>query len=274
MPDLIHGNTQLGATKQDLIAALVQKELAAKANLLPTIMDVSSFAVKGAKSISFPKLGSFTPINRASGAAGDAAVLTATVDKLDLDFNAYIAWIVDSTDEVQSTVAWQAELAKRAASAHGRYVDAQIIAELEAEGAATTTAGAISRNIILEMRETLLAAHAELDELTLVVGTDSESNLLKIDEFTRAEVYGSAVIPVGVLGKVYGVPVRVNNQIAAASFYMYAKSGCAVGFQKAPQMSAQGANEYGTGAERHALDQLFGVKALQGADLIVKDNNA
>lgn len=273
MADLIHGNTQLGATKQDLIAALVQKELAAKANLLPTVLDVSSFAVKGAKSISFPKMGSFTPINRASGAAGDAAVLTATVDQLDLDFNAYIAWIVDSSDEVQSTVAWQMELAKRAASGHGRYVDTQIIAALEAEGTATTTAGAISRDIFLEMRQTLLTANAELDELSFVCGPGSETALLKIDEFTRAEVYGSAVIPAGVLGKLYGIPVLVNNQIGANTFYMYAKSGLAVGFQKAPQMSVQGANEYGSNAERHAMDQLFGVKGMQGAALIVKDNN-
>jgi hypothetical protein len=272
MADSIHGNTELGATKQDLIASLVQKELAAKANLLPTVMDVSRYAVKGAKSISFPKFDSFTPINRTSGAAGDAAVLTSTVDKLDLDQNAYVAWIVDSFDEIQSTVEVQAELAMRAASGHGRYVDAQIVAELESEGAAAT-AGAISRDIFLEMRETLLLANAELDELEFVCGPDSESILLKVDEFSRAEVYGSSVIPAGVLGRLYGVPVRINNQVAANSFYMYAKSGIAIGFQKAPQMSIQGANEYGSGAERHALDQLFGVKAMQGSALIVKDGN-
>jgi len=270
MADLIHG---VGPTKQDLIAALVQKELAAKANLLPTVLDVSRFAVKGAQSISFPKLTSFTPINRTLGAAGDAAVLTSTVDQLDLDQNAYVAWIVDSSDEVQSTIEWQSELAMRAASGHGRFVDTQIIAELEAEGSATTTVGAISRDIFLEMRESLISANAELDELYFVCGPDSETALLKIDEFTRAEVYGSSVIPAGVLGKLYGVPVRINNQIGADTFYMYAKSGLAVGFQKAPAMSQQGANEYGSNAERHAMDQLFGVKAMQGSALIVKDNN-
>lgn len=269
MADLIHG---VGPTKQDLIAALVQKELAAKANLLPTVTDVSRFAVKGAQSIKFPKLTSFTPINRAFGAAGDAAVLTATNDQLDLDLNAYVAWIVDSSDEVQSTIEWQSELAMRAASGHGRYVDTQLIAELEAEGAAATI-GAISRDIFLEMRETLLAANAELDELHFVCGPDSETKLLKIDEFTRAEVYGSSIIPAGVLGKLYGVPVRVNNQVAANSFYMYAQSGICIGFQKSPSMSSQGANEYGVNAERHAMDQLFGVKALQGSALIVKDGN-
>jgi len=272
MPDLIHGNTQIGATKQDLIAALVQKELAAAANLLPYVTDVSRFAVKGAKSISFPMLSSFTPINRATGAAGDAAVLTSTVDKLDLDVNAYIAWIVDSSDEIQSTIEWQTELSMRAASAHGRYVDAQVIAELEAEGTAVT-AGAISRDIILEMRENLLLANADKNALILVVGPESETDLLKVDEFTKADIYGQAVIPNGVIGRVYGVPVLVNNQLGATAFYMFDKAGIAVGFQKGASMSVQGANQYGSGAERHALDQLFGVKALQNSALIFKDGN-
>lgn len=272
MADLIHGNTQLGATKQELIAALVQRELAAKANLLPTVTDVSQYAVKGAKSISFPRFGSFTPVNRTSGAAGDSAVLVSAADKLDLNVNAYIAWIVDSSDEIQSTVAVQAELAMRAASAHGRYVDTQIIATLEAGGVALT-AGAISRDIILEGREELLTANAELDEMSLVIGPASESLLLKIDEFTRADVYGSSNIPAGVIGRVYGIPVLINNQLGAGTFYMYAKSGVAVGFQKAPSMSVQGANEYGSGAERHAMDQLFGVKAMQNTLLIRKDGN-
>jgi hypothetical protein len=272
MPDLITGNTQLVATKQDLIAAVVQKELAAAANLLPYVTDVSRFAVKGAKSISFPRFGSFTPINRASGIAGDAVTLVASTDKLDLDINAYIAWIIDSTDLVQSTVEVQMEFAMRAASGHGRYVDAQLLGELEAEGTAVT-AGAISKDIILEMRENLLKAHADMNQLVLTVGPESETALLKIDEFTKAEVYGQAVIPSGIIGRVYGVPVLINTQITDDKFYMWEKSGIAVGFQKSPSYSEQGANEFGSGAVRAALDQLFGVKAMQDKALIFKHGN-
>ena len=45
----VTGNTQLGATKQELIAALVQKELKFQAKLVGTVTDVSPFAVKGSK---------------------------------------------------------------------------------------------------------------------------------------------------------------------------------------------------------------------------------
>ena len=283
MADLIHGNTQLSATKQDLIAAAVQKELAFNAMLAPLMTDVSQFAVKGAKSISFPKLGSFTASNRASGAQGDASVLVSTADKLDLDYNAYLAWIVDSSDEVQSTLNWQLELALRAAAAHGRYFDPQAIAKLEAHGnVGTASTGAITRDIILDMREELLSRHADKNALALVVGVDSEKAMLKIDEFTRAEVYGSSVIPNGMIGKVYGVPVYIHTGVGAQTYYMFEKSGIAYGFQKAPAISEQGANEFGTGAKRVAMDQLFGIKGMQlgvngvGATesaLIVKDNN-
>ena len=73
MADVITGNTQVGPTKQDLVAAIVQKELAFQAKLVPTISNWSALAVKGAKSINIPRAASFTVTNRASGAAGDAA---------------------------------------------------------------------------------------------------------------------------------------------------------------------------------------------------------
>ena len=63
---------------------------------------------------------------------------------------------------------------------------------------------------------------------------------------------------------------------------MAEKSGLAIGFQAAPNMSSQPANEFGTTAVREAMDQLFGLVGLQlgekavGATLsalVIKDNN-
>ena len=120
MADAITGNTQLGATKNDYIIEIVQKELKFKAKMAPWFRDVSSFATKGRKTIEFPKLESFTVANRTEGSAGDASTLVATTDSMSLDFNAYVAWIIDSMSEVQSNIDSQIEYAKRAASAHAR----------------------------------------------------------------------------------------------------------------------------------------------------------
>ncbi len=282
MADAIIGNTQLGATKQDIIAAIVQKELKFQAKLLPSILDVSAFAVKGSKSISFPKFTSFTAVDRASGVAGDATALTSTVDQLSLDVNAYVAWLVDAMDEVQSTVQVQALLAQRAASALGRFVDEKIIAELESVGTATTTAGDITRDIVLDMREALLSKFADPGLMSLAISVDQEKEMLKIAEFTRADIYGSSNVPSGMIGRVYGVPVMIHNGLGAQTFYMYEKSGLCIGFQSGPNMSQQPANEYGANSMRVAMDQLYGVKGLQIAQagaaagksaLVVKDNN-
>lgn len=263
MADLITGNTQLAPTKADIIAAVVQKELQFSAKLLPYVSDVSMWAVKGAKTVNVPKLNSFTVTNRTSGSPGDASQLTATTDQIALSFNAYVAWIIDSMDEIQTSIEAQMEFAKRAASAHGRYVDEQIIACLEADAYLDVGAAPITRDLFLDMREALLVKNADISQVVLVTGVDSEKALLKIDEFTKADYYGGGVIPSGLLGKLYGVPVVVHNGVAAGKAYMFEKSGIGVAFQKAPAMSQQPANQYGTSALRVAMDQLFGIDSLQ-----------
>ncbi len=264
MPDVITGNTEIGATKQDLIAALVQKELKASSILINFVNDVSSFAIKGSKSISFPKLGSLTAADRASGVAGDAQTAAATADKLDLNLTPYVAYIVDPNDEIQSTLNWEMEMAKLAASAHSRYVDAAIVTALKLHGIEVSAPGDITRDLILEMREGLNKNFAPKGSRYLVVAPDQETAMLKIDEFTQAQIYGmNGNIASGEIGRVYGIPVIVHDALADGEFFMFAKEGLNIGFQKGAQMSSQPANEYGVGAMRTAVDQLLGVKGSQ-----------
>lgn len=280
MADAIHG---VGASKQDLLASLVQKELQFQAKLTPYFWDLSQFAVPGAQSISFPKMTSFSVVDRASATAGDATVLTHTYDKLDLEWNAYIAWIIDSSDEIQSSIAWKIELAKRASSSMARYVDTKILDKIEAEAKITTTAGALTRDIFLEMREYLVTNHANLADVAFFCGPDTDTAMLKLSQFTEAQVYGfNGNVASGVVGQAYGVKVVVHPGIGANTYYMGEKYGLGYGFQKAPGMSTQPANEFGSAAERTAMDQLFGVKGLQiqqgtapagKSALLVKDNN-
>jgi hypothetical protein len=283
MADAIHGSTQLAATKADLVAALVQRELKFQSKLLPFVTDVSQFAVKGAKTISFPRLASFTAVDRASGTAGDATTILSSADQLALDKAAYVAYIVDSQDGIQSVLNYELECAKRAATAHSRYVDEQLIATMESEGEATATVSAlITRDVILEMREKFVKQGGMLDACALIVSPEQETAMLKIAEFTQQQIYGSSAVPSGVIGSVYGMPVVMHRGLTSAQYFLSGKDGVAIGFQQSPMMSEQGANEYGAGAKRVAIDQLFGVKALQIAvegaaagksALIIKDGN-
>jgi hypothetical protein len=270
--------------KQDLIASAVQRELEFAAKLLPTIENVSNFASPGAKTISFPKLSSFTVNSRAFGAADSEQTLADTLDTIALDKNKIVQWIIDSKDDAQTTISAQVEYAKRAASAHGRDMDNEILSVLEAAGRAQASAvGVITRDIILDMQETLHDAEANEDQMVLVLGNDSYKEMLKISEFTEHQIYGpNNAISGGQVGTIYGMPVVRRSGIAAATYYMYEKTGLALGVQVSPQMDSQKAVQYGSGSMRHVMDVLYGVDALQlglkgagGAEsaLIVKDAN-
>jgi len=262
MADVITGNTQLAATKQDVISALVARELKQKAILVPTLTDVSAFAVAGMKSISFPKTGSLTVENRASGASGNAQTLSFTNDTLSLDTNAYISWIVDNVDQYQANVNVQAEFVKRAASAHARNLDDTILTQLDTYSGYQQAAG-IDKSKILNARKWLLKNQAQVSDMVLVVNPDDEALLLDIAEFVRADAYGSSNIGSGVLGKIYGIPVMVHTKATLAKSFLYSKEAIAFGLQLAPKYDEQKAIQYGTGSMLAAIDQHYGFKALR-----------
>jgi hypothetical protein len=239
------GNTQMLATKQDLIAQVAQKELKAAAIFSQYFTDVSNFAVKGSKSISFPKLSSFT------------------VGNLDLNINAYLKWIVDPSDEIQSTLDWELETVSRAAAAHGRYLDAQIRSVVLAEAAECAAAGSIDRDKVLEMREYLKKNEANMDQVALFVAANQLTALLKIEEFSKADVYGSPVTQTGLLGRVFGVPVVETNALNDGEYFMAERGAIAFGFQRAPAYGEQDSIDTGVGCKLRAMDALYGVKALQ-----------
>lgn len=258
----VTGNTQLGATKQDLIAALVQKELKFQAKLMGTVSDVSTFAVKGSKSISFPLATSFTVENRSSATAGTIQDLTFAKETLNFDYRAYIGWTIDSVDEYQANVDVQAEYVKRASTAHARNLDSQILAILDASSGYQQAAG-IDKTKILNARKWLLKNQANIADCTIVVNPDDEALLLAIPEFVTAYAYGAAIIPNGVVGKLFGMNVIVHQSPTLAKSFIFDKAAVAFGLQKAPQYDEQKDIRYGSGSMLAVIDQLFGFKALQ-----------
>ena len=268
MADVIAGNTELGATKQDLIAALVQRELQFKAKLLPYFTDVSAYCIPGSKSVSFPKLTSFTVVDRAEAAAGDATALTATVDQLTLDNNAYIAYIIDSMTKKQSNIAAEMEYAKAAAAAHARYVDSAIITVMGSGAYNFQNVGAdvdVTYANLQDMQYRYLSNDGLIEQGAWFCSVSQNKALVGLTEFKDVSAFGEMVIRDGYVKQILGMPVVIHNGLAAKQLFLCAKESIAYGFQSAPAMDEQPANEYGVGATRVAIDQLFGVKALQTA---------
>mgnify|MGYP003487843266 FL=1 len=273
MADAYMGNTELGATKAVLISALVQRELAFNSILKNTITDVSNFAVPGVKQISFPKLTSFSVANRSEGVLGETTALTASVDTMSLDFNAYVSWGIDAFTAKQTTVDGQMAAINLAAAAQARYVDTQIITKLAAVAASFINSGSdvdVTYANLLTMRKALLKADAILGNCVIIASPAQEAVLMGLSEFKDAAAYGAnAVVPNGVIGKILGMPVYVHNGLADKQLFMYEKSGVAIGFQKQAEYGEQSFLELGVGAKKCAIDQYFGLVgqqlALKGA---------
>jgi len=267
MANAYMGNTELGTTKAVLISNMVQKELAFAAMLRGTITDVSKYAVKGAKQISFPKLTSFSVANRAEGVLGETTAVTASVDTMSLDYNAYVSWAIDGFTAKQITIDGQVESIKRAAAAMGRYVDEQIIVKLAAVAASFQNVGAdvnVTYANLLDMRKKILQADGNLADCSIIASPAQEAVLMSLAEFKDASAYGAnAIVPNGVSGKILGIPVYVHNGLADKQLFMFEKSGLACGFQKEAEYGTQPFIELGVGAEKSAIDQYFGLVGLQ-----------
>lgn len=263
----VTGDTQLVDTKNDLIIEFVQKELAAKSKLLGSgsITDYSGRVGKGMRSIEVPKTGSFVPMDRASAAAGVNQDLQFATDTISLDKRKHIQWIIDSNDEIESTVSVELEYAKRAISGHARAFDIDGFASMEAY-ASQTILGApadVSRDNILGMREELLVQNAEESEMSYWCAVDQYHNLLKVPEFSEVRLYGDQIIKSGMVGTLYGQPVYMSNLIPSGQIYAIEKNGLGFAFQRRPAMAERKAPEYGTSAVLKVLDQKYGFGGLE-----------
>jgi hypothetical protein len=258
-------------TKNDLIVAAVQKNLIESAVIASLVRDVSGFAGKGTKSIAIPKLTNFAVQNRAFGNTGNATALVDSTDIINLNFNAYVAYLYDSRDNYQSTIEYQIEAALRASRAHAKYVDQQVIAGLVAAAEHEVTESNV-KDDILEMRELLLNDGAEISQMALCISPEKEKEILSVADFVRADFYGSANVRTGQIGQLYGVPVVISRLLSASStkMMMFDRDGFGLAFQGGVEMSEQMANEFGANSKRVAIDQVFGVGGLQlgeqGAD--------
>jgi hypothetical protein len=258
------GSTHTADTKQTLINAMAQKELKGAAVLAGYFTDVSQFAKKGVKSISFPKLGSFTAGDRASGAQGTNSDISDAVDTLDLNIRAHLQWLVDCNDEIQSTLNWDLECVSRAASAHGRKLEGHFTAIVDSDAAVTTANAAISKAQILEMRLYLKKNMADMKKVRLFVSPDDFSLMLAIDEFVKNDINGeSLALASGVIGRVYGVPVVECDLLASGEYFMAEEGAIVYGFQRGVKVKEQEDITYGTDSKIKVMDGLYGLKAVQ-----------
>lgn len=278
MADQIIDSTEVNVTRMDYIVETVQRELAAQAKVAPLVMNVSEFALPGRRSISFPKLGSLSVQKLSEGQAGDAQALTATEDQLELDQLASVQFILKKQSELQSQLRFEESMISRAASAHSREVDKDILEAMAAGAAAgndvTYNAGTVEANI-LDSVKALDEANAPEEGRFLVFRPAQKKLILQIANLVQAERYGSN-IPVmkGEVGMAYGLRFVMSN-IATTNFVdgvmlAFHNEALALGYQMNPMIDEEKDIRWGAGSRRFAVDQLYGYKVMQSGNLISK----
>jgi hypothetical protein len=239
-------------------------------------MDVSQYAIKGAKSISFPYLSErFVVQKRTSGQPGTKQKHVYAEDKLDLNQNAYISWIIENFDNLQSSIDVEMKAIEDAATSHGEDFDAFLLKLLVDNASATNNvsfSSALTKENLTAMIQKLDEANVPESERSLIIRPRGKKQVMDIADFLNADKLGSdRIVSKGQIGEVFGVPVIMSNNWPSASTteaVMAHREGALYGFQSAPALGDAPDLDYGVGSRQFAMDQLYGGKSMQSGIFI------
>jgi len=256
----------IAPSKNDIVLNIIQKELEGKSVFFPLVQDVSRFAKKGQKTISFLKRSSVTAINKDCNASNPTQDFALTTDQLALDQKPYVSFTISDCDELESVVNLEAEAAKAAASAIQRYVDDAILNALIAGAGLTSAALTMTRDGVLEMLKYVDCNFA--DDIVIVAScVQKYDGLLKEASFTEQQVYGAPVIKDGSMASLYGYPLVFSKRLPTDQALVFDKNALAIGFQRGVKFRKQACNDVGADAWNYTWDAKFGVKILQENEL-------
>jgi N4-gp56 family major capsid protein len=276
MPDVITGDVATDVLKKTLVASIVQRELIASSVLAASVRDVTEFAEDGADEIDFPRHGSFTVTKKVSGTAVEAAALTYAADKLQLNQQAVVQWLIEKKAQKQSAVNLETANLLAAARAHAKQVDVDIHAAMIA-GVSTAApdhviafAGAtFGRADIVEGLKLLDLQEYPSSDRFLAVNPTEYATMLNIADFIDASKYGSTQpIMNGEIGQVFGMRVLKSTVVTAGRPLIYHRESLVLGFQMAPELDSD--KDLANLATRYSLDQLYGLKVMQSGKGIVR----
>lgn len=239
-----------GATEAELIARIVQTNLMEKAVVMNTANDLSNLIGNGAKSVDVPRFelgptGRFgDPDDQNPDGETDVSCKTVVLDTdtILLDKWKNLAYAVPDRLKIQSSVPLEAELAKQAGKDFALYMDSEVVAQYQALPNSIVMTGAIdsvtgnatlSLSDITEGRRQLDLQNVDKQGRYLIISPSQEKAMLNIDNFIKADEYGSReALLNGEVGRVFGMPVIVSNNMNQDEAFMVQKECVAYAIQK------------------------------------------
>lgn len=261
----------------DIASKDLQLQLADEAVLLPVVMDLSSQATEGKKSISIPLVsGMSTQAMLEDGNEQTSSGMTITPETLSLNnFRVLPDYIYDGS--IQSAVEIEAAFFQNAPAVFIEYVESVIYAELD--GASASNPDHILQmsgtdNLVPTVADIRLAAQlldvqkAPQGDRYLAVNPKIKQAILSLSEVTDASKFGNAnAIQKNVIAEICGFKVIVSNQVTTNTCVAFHKSSLAFAAQK--KLTPVKERQESKNRTYIALKMFFGVKTLRGGKMAV-----
>lgn len=262
----------LAPSKNDVIAAIIQKELAKQSVFLPYVTDYSRFMGKGMKTFSILKRSVVTAQNLDVVNGNDTNTFALTQDTMTPNKLPYVSFTITEPDEIESVVSLDAEAARAAASAIARHIDDSIIAALiSGAGYSHVTDGlgsaTVTRDSILAMRKFVRCNYAPNDLVLAISCDDEHDGLLKQAEFTEQQIYGSSAVPSGMVARLYGMPVVVSEGLNSGQAFVFSKSALGYASHLGVGFKVSDAPDFGARALRYTWSAKYALDVLQKGEL-------
>ena len=256
---------------QDSVSDMVQEILRESSVLAGVFWDVSEFAEEGDASISFPKNTNRFAVQKLNGAQkGDDQDLVIDFDKLDLDEEAHIQWVIKKFDQKRSKVKILENAIENATGEHAYQLDVDLVEELLAGLTTSAVTGGITQDKIVDTITAANIARIPRKNRRWVFGNAGYGTLKKIAGFVDASQSNLEIVKTGQIGELYGVPVFESDAYPSAEALLTHKDAVAYGFSAGPEVESESAISYGTGSKRWVMDQLYGCKTMNGGKLAIK----
>jgi len=266
------GVTEVSATSQDYVSALVQMTLKEKSHLIATVTDYSSQAGPGAKSVKVPRRSQFAAADKIENTNLTSQELTFAVDTISLNKHKAIYAKLERIAEAQSVPQVQAQIITEMAEELALQLDKDIFTQLKLVSTAAPdhlldfadTAGdklaiadfGTARSLLRKQNVPMMDG-----SLYCLISPDQEKNMLNIANFISAEQYGGReALLNGEIGRVFGFKILVSTILAGVDALFYHSSHVGWALQGAPEFKQDYSLQ--SVSDEFLLNQIYGVNAL------------
>jgi N4-gp56 family major capsid protein len=262
--------TEINASSQALISAVVQQVLKQESILLPSIIDYSGLAQAGNKSVGINRRTQFTAADKVEETDLTAQVLTFSADTIDLNKHKAIYAELERLAAVQAMPNVDQEIIMEMAQELALQVDKDIIVQLKLASSAApdhildysnTPTDTVQAADILEARRLLNVQKVPQADRFMLISPSQEKAMLQIANFIEVDKYGpNEAIANAELGRIYGFRVLMHTELSDADTLFWHRSACGFARQVNPEfkkdMNLKGVKD------EYLLHTLYGVKVL------------